>query len=126
MRRFGERAFAGHFDIEISLGLNGTQPDHSHSGPGHNRGAEMPVKLHNGCQPCRIGRLADGSGAGATRLLRGRGLQIRTARSKRYSDSWLGHHFPLLLNELNVMRDVGGHSLPSVYIPRRGLNRNLE
>ena len=30
---------------------------------------------------------------------------------RRCSDSWLGHRFPFFLNELNMMRDVGGHFL---------------
>ena len=64
MRRLGERAFARHFDIEITFGLHGTEPDHSHPGPGNNRRAEMPVELNDGCQPCRIGRLAVVMGLG--------------------------------------------------------------
>ena len=64
LRRLGERAFAGHFDIEIPLGLDGTQPDHSHPGPGDDRGAKMTVELNDACQPCRIGWLAMVMGLG--------------------------------------------------------------
>jgi hypothetical protein len=47
LRRLGQWALAGHLDVEIPLGLDGTQPGHPHPGPGNHRRPEMSVKLHH-------------------------------------------------------------------------------
>ena len=71
MRWLGERAFARYFDIEMTLGLHDTEPDHAHPGPGNHRGSETPVESNYGCQPLGIGWPAVVMGLGKAVLCQG-------------------------------------------------------